>query len=301
MGVRPRSSGGVRRMREGTAQPLRAAACWPAHLPGGKAAARRARSACRCSTRAVPSPTPLSPPRSRPPTPTQPHTPHPPHTTPTPTQHHHHPPQPRPAGKSTLLNTLTNAGVLAEDKLFATLDPTTRRVELPGGKAVLFTDTVGFIQKLPTQARRQPTGGQARQGAGRHQQRCSACTPAGSAHRLPASRRFACQLAAARCSPHAGRLHSRHAGVAPARSCSWSQRSARPWRRSRMPRCCCTWWTSRTPAPRPRCAPAAPARHTALQRMRWTPCHGSGAAAWASAQKVPRLPCGSATRVLPPR
>ncbi|PRW33541.1 GTP-binding hflX isoform A [Chlorella sorokiniana] len=55
------------------------------------------------------------------------------------------------AGKSTLLNTLTNAGVLAEDKLFATLDPTTRRVELAGGKAVLFTDTVGFIQKLPTQ------------------------------------------------------------------------------------------------------------------------------------------------------
>ncbi|KAI7836581.1 hypothetical protein COHA_009542, partial [Chlorella ohadii] len=80
------------------------------------------------------------------------------------------------AGKSTLLNTMTNAGVLAEDKLFATLDPTTRqadceeigallllraaggqagstrlRVELAGGKAVLFTDTVGFIQKLPTQ------------------------------------------------------------------------------------------------------------------------------------------------------
>ena len=46
---------------------------------------------------------------------------------------------------------MTNAGVLAEDKLFATLDPTTRRVEMPGGKAVLFTDTVGFIQKLPTQ------------------------------------------------------------------------------------------------------------------------------------------------------
>ncbi len=60
------------------------------------------------------------------------------------------------AGKSTLLNTLTNAGVLAEDKLFATLDPTTRRVELPGGKAVLFTDTVGFIQKLPTQASHAP-------------------------------------------------------------------------------------------------------------------------------------------------
>ncbi|PSC70039.1 GTP-binding hflX [Micractinium conductrix] len=55
------------------------------------------------------------------------------------------------AGKSTLLNSLTGAGVLAEDKLFATLDPTTRRVELPGGKGILFTDTVGFIQKLPTQ------------------------------------------------------------------------------------------------------------------------------------------------------
>jgi GTP-binding protein HflX len=54
------------------------------------------------------------------------------------------------AGKSTLLNTLTGASVYAADQLFATLDPTTRRVELPGGKAVLFTDTVGFIQKLPT-------------------------------------------------------------------------------------------------------------------------------------------------------
>ncbi len=54
------------------------------------------------------------------------------------------------AGKSTLLNTLTDAGVLAEDKLFATLDPTTRRVALPNGKEVLFTDTVGFIRKLPT-------------------------------------------------------------------------------------------------------------------------------------------------------
>ena len=54
------------------------------------------------------------------------------------------------AGKSTLLNALTNAGVYAADQLFATLDPTTRRVELPGGKNVLFTDTVGFIQKLPT-------------------------------------------------------------------------------------------------------------------------------------------------------
>lgn len=54
------------------------------------------------------------------------------------------------AGKSTLLNRLTAAGVLAEDKLFATLDPTTRRVRLPEGREVLFTDTVGFIQKLPT-------------------------------------------------------------------------------------------------------------------------------------------------------
>jgi len=55
------------------------------------------------------------------------------------------------AGKSTLLNRLTGAEVLVEDKLFATLDPTTRRLALPGGKQVLFTDTVGFIQKLPTQ------------------------------------------------------------------------------------------------------------------------------------------------------
>lgn len=54
------------------------------------------------------------------------------------------------AGKSTLLNRLTNSEVYAANKLFATLDPTTRRVELAGGKAVLFTDTVGFIQKLPT-------------------------------------------------------------------------------------------------------------------------------------------------------
>ncbi len=55
------------------------------------------------------------------------------------------------AGKSTLLNTLANADVLAENKLFATLDPTTRRVRLPRGHNALFTDTVGFIQKLPTQ------------------------------------------------------------------------------------------------------------------------------------------------------
>lgn len=54
------------------------------------------------------------------------------------------------AGKSTLLNTLSGAGVVAEDKLFATLDPTTRRVRLPGGREILFSDTVGFIQKLPT-------------------------------------------------------------------------------------------------------------------------------------------------------
>jgi GTP-binding protein HflX len=55
------------------------------------------------------------------------------------------------AGKSTLLNALSNARVLTEDKLFATLDPTTRRVKLPSGHEALFTDTVGFIQKLPTQ------------------------------------------------------------------------------------------------------------------------------------------------------
>lgn len=54
------------------------------------------------------------------------------------------------AGKSTLLNRLANADVYVADQLFATLDPTTRRVELPGGHAALFTDTVGFIQKLPT-------------------------------------------------------------------------------------------------------------------------------------------------------
>ena len=53
------------------------------------------------------------------------------------------------AGKSTLLNRLTGAEVLCEDKLFATLDPTTRKMELPSGKSVLFTDTVGFIRKLP--------------------------------------------------------------------------------------------------------------------------------------------------------
>lgn len=53
------------------------------------------------------------------------------------------------AGKSTLLNTLTGAGILAEDKLFATLDPTTRKLKLPGGQELLLTDTVGFIGKLP--------------------------------------------------------------------------------------------------------------------------------------------------------
>ena len=55
------------------------------------------------------------------------------------------------AGKSTLLNRLTDAGVLVEDRLFATLDATTRRLQLPGGETVLLTDTVGFITKLPTQ------------------------------------------------------------------------------------------------------------------------------------------------------
>jgi len=54
------------------------------------------------------------------------------------------------AGKSTLLNHLSNSSVYVADQLFATLDPTTRRVELPGGHLALITDTVGFIQKLPT-------------------------------------------------------------------------------------------------------------------------------------------------------
>ena len=53
------------------------------------------------------------------------------------------------AGKSTLLNTLTNAGVLEENQLFATLDPTTRNLKLPSGQEILLTDTVGFIRKLP--------------------------------------------------------------------------------------------------------------------------------------------------------
>lgn len=53
------------------------------------------------------------------------------------------------AGKSTLLNALTDAGILAEDKLFATLDPTTRKYTLPCGESILLTDTVGFINKLP--------------------------------------------------------------------------------------------------------------------------------------------------------
>ncbi len=53
------------------------------------------------------------------------------------------------AGKSTLLNRLTQAGVLVEDRLFATLDATTRRLQLPGGEQVLVTDTVGFVKKLP--------------------------------------------------------------------------------------------------------------------------------------------------------
>ena len=55
------------------------------------------------------------------------------------------------AGKSTVLNQLTNAGVLSEDRLFATLDATTRRLQLPGGELVFCTDTVGFVRKLPTQ------------------------------------------------------------------------------------------------------------------------------------------------------
>ncbi len=54
------------------------------------------------------------------------------------------------AGKSTLLNALTNASVLAEDKLFATLDPVVRQITLPQGTACILSDTVGFINKLPT-------------------------------------------------------------------------------------------------------------------------------------------------------
>jgi GTPase len=54
------------------------------------------------------------------------------------------------AGKSTLFNRITQAGALAEDKLFATLDPVTRRIVLPGGQEALLSDTVGFIAKLPT-------------------------------------------------------------------------------------------------------------------------------------------------------
>ena len=53
------------------------------------------------------------------------------------------------AGKSTLLNRLTDSGVLVENRLFATLDPTTRRLALPGGEPVLLSDTVGFINRLP--------------------------------------------------------------------------------------------------------------------------------------------------------
>ncbi|MDP9452547.1 MAG: GTPase HflX [Actinomycetota bacterium] len=55
------------------------------------------------------------------------------------------------AGKSTLLNRLTHAGVLVEDRLFATLDPRARRLDLPGGEAVVVSDTVGFVRKLPHQ------------------------------------------------------------------------------------------------------------------------------------------------------
>jgi GTP-binding protein HflX len=55
------------------------------------------------------------------------------------------------AGKSTLLNRLTDAGVLVENRLFSTLDPRTRRLQLPGGEAVLCSDTVGFVRKLPHQ------------------------------------------------------------------------------------------------------------------------------------------------------
>jgi GTP-binding protein HflX len=55
------------------------------------------------------------------------------------------------AGKSTLLNRLTHAGVLVQDQLFSTLDPTVRRLHLPGGETVLLSDTVGFVRRLPHQ------------------------------------------------------------------------------------------------------------------------------------------------------
>lgn len=55
------------------------------------------------------------------------------------------------AGKSSLINAMTGAGVLVEDALFATLDPTTRRAQLPDGRGIVFTDTVGFVRHLPTQ------------------------------------------------------------------------------------------------------------------------------------------------------
>jgi GTP-binding protein HflX len=55
------------------------------------------------------------------------------------------------AGKSTLMNRLTDAAVLVEDKLFATLDPTVRRLKLPSGREILLSDTVGFVRKLPHQ------------------------------------------------------------------------------------------------------------------------------------------------------
>jgi len=55
------------------------------------------------------------------------------------------------AGKSSLLNALTGAGVLVQDALFATLEPTTRRAELEDGRPVVLTDTVGFVRHLPTQ------------------------------------------------------------------------------------------------------------------------------------------------------
>ncbi|NED64538.1 GTPase HflX, partial [Streptomyces sp. SID10244] len=55
------------------------------------------------------------------------------------------------AGKSSLVNAMTGSGVLVQDALFATLDPTTRRATLDDGRAVVFTDTVGFVRHLPTQ------------------------------------------------------------------------------------------------------------------------------------------------------
>ena len=103
------------------------------------------------------------------------------------------------AGKSTLLNHLTHAGVLVEDRLFATLDPTTRRLSLPGGEPVLITDTVGFVRNLPhglVEAFKSTL-----EVAGRR--RLSWCTWSTAPPPTPRARSLPC----ARCSTEIGALH----------------------------------------------------------------------------------------------